>query len=48
MQDSIFVNVTEYGVKGAYVSGNFSGNLKRDSLNRLYPISGNFRIKRIN
>ncbi|MCU7551535.1 hypothetical protein OCK74_20610 [Chitinophagaceae bacterium LB-8] len=48
MQDSIFVNVTEYGAKGAYVSGNFTGNLKRDSLNRLFPITCNFRIKRTN
>lgn len=48
MRDSIFVNITEYGAKGAYVSGNFSGNLRRDSLNTLFPISCNFRIKRTN
>ncbi len=43
----IMVNITEYGPVGAFISGNFSGNMTGTApLNTPYVISGSFRVRR--
>ena len=47
IQNSILVNITEYGVIGQFISGNFSGVIiESQPPNTVYNISCSFRVRR--
>lgn len=47
LPNPIFVQITEYGSIGQYVSGNFSGSVRYvNPPNQIYQITGNFRVRR--
>ena len=44
----IGINITEYGIVGQYISGNFTGVLiGLPPTNKVYNVSGNFRMRRL-
>ena len=45
MQNPISVIITEYGTRGQYIAGSFSGNV-RNMANTSFPIQCSFRIRR--
>jgi len=40
------VNITQYGISGQFIIGNFSVQLKKLSDNSLHPVTCNFKIRR--
>lgn len=45
-EGTISVSISEYGITGQFIAGNFSGNVKDNMTNAVVPVTGNFRIKR--
>lgn len=44
----IMINITEYGNVGAYISGNFSGQMiGAPATNTVFNVSGSFKVKRL-
>ncbi|MEI6946610.1 carboxypeptidase-like regulatory domain-containing protein [Paraflavisolibacter sp. H34] len=45
--DSLAASISEYGPAGGYIAGSFSGNLRMDSVATPVPVTGTFRLKRM-
>ncbi len=47
LPNPVFVQITEYGSIGQFVSGNFSGNIRDvNPPNQIHQVTGNFRVRR--
>ena len=47
LKSSGTINLTENGAIGGYITGNFTTDFTKDSSSTIYPVTANFRIKRI-
>jgi len=42
------LNVTNFGPVNGFITGTFGGNITDSATKQVYPLSGNFKIKRTN